>query len=99
MLVSATGLAGTADPVEERISQAPAVEASSTEVLISTQQVVFGTAATAGVRRESIGARFVAIMRRMVMTSTDEASPRRRHHPKHYAFLEQALMAREMERL
>jgi hypothetical protein len=99
MLVSATGLAGTADPVEERISQAPSVEAPSTEVLISTQQVVFGTAATAGARRESIGARFVAIMRRMVMTSTDEASPQRRHHPKHYAFLEQALMAREMDRL
>ncbi|MCW2662111.1 MAG: hypothetical protein JWP83_3263 [Mycobacterium sp.] len=99
MSVSATGLAGTADPVEEPISQAPSVEASSTEVLISTQQVVFGTAATAGVRRESIGARFVAIMRRMVMTSTDEASPQRRHHPKHYAFLEQALMAREMDRL
>jgi hypothetical protein len=56
------------------------VEVSPTEVLISAQQVVFGTAAALGGRRES-------------------ADPPRRHYPKHYAFLERALMSREMERL
>jgi hypothetical protein len=99
MLGSATGLAGTTDPVHERISQPPSVEVSSTEVLISTQEVVFSTAAALGTRRGSIGGRFVAIMRRMLTTSTDDSGPRRRDYPNRYEFLENALMAREMERL
>jgi hypothetical protein len=105
MLVSPTGLASTTDPanttdpVNERISQPPSVEVSSTEVLISTQQVVFSTAAALGTRRESIGGRFVAVMRRIFTTSTDESAPKRRDYPRHYGFLENALMAREMERL
>jgi hypothetical protein len=77
---SPTGLDRSTEPVHERTSQPPSVEASSTEVLISTQQVVFGTAAALGGRRENAG-------------------PPRRHYPKHYGFLENALMAREMERL
>lgn len=80
MLVSPAGLAGTTDPVTENTSRPPSVEASPTEVLISTQQVVFGTAAALGARR-------------------DNAGPPRRHYPKHYGFLESALMSREMERL
>jgi hypothetical protein len=99
MLVSTTGLASTTEPVHERISQPPSVEVSSTEVLISTQQVVFSTAAAVGVRRERIGGRFVAIMRRMLTTSTDESGQQRRDYPKHYGFIENALMAREIERL
>jgi hypothetical protein len=80
MLVSPTGLAGTADPANESTSQPPSVEPSPAEVLISTQQVVFGTAAALATRRDS-------------------ADRPRRHYPRHYAFLENALMAREMERL
>jgi hypothetical protein len=99
MLVSTTGLASTTDPVHERVNDPPSAEVSSAEVLISTQQVVFSTAAALGARRESIGARFVAIMRRMIMTSTDESRPQRGHHPAHYRYIENARMAREMERL
>ena len=103
MLVSSTGPANTTDPVDEGTPQpspaAPAVEVSSTDVLISTQQVVFGTAAAEGIRRENIGTRFLAMMRRTFATSTDASRPRPRYQPRRYAYLEDALMAREMDRL
>jgi hypothetical protein len=102
MLLSATGLPTTTDPVDESTpkspSAAPSVEVSSTEVLITTQQVAFGTAAAAGVRGESIGARLVATMRRAFAASADASRPRPHDYPKRYAYLENALMAREMER-
>ncbi len=103
MLLSATGFPSTTDPVDESTPQppaaAPSVEVSSTEVLITTQEVAFSTAAAAGVRRESIGARLVAIMRRAFATSADASRPRPQDEPRRYGFLENALMAREMERL
>jgi hypothetical protein len=103
MLVSPAGRASTTDPPDEPMleapSAAPSVEESSTEVLISTQQVAFNTAAAVGVRRENIGDRLVAIMRRIFATSTDASRPRKPQYPKRYAFLEDALMAREMDRL
>ena len=107
MFSSATGLPSTVNPVDEPMPQplttappaAPSAEAPSTEVLISTQQVLFSTAAAVGVRRESIGDRFAAIMRRMFATSTDAARPRPTYEPRRYGFLENALMAREMDRL
>jgi hypothetical protein len=104
MLVSRAGLASTTDhadePTREAASAAPSVEGSSTEVLITTDQVAFSTAAAVGVRRENIGDRFVAFMRRIFATSTDASRPRpRRQYPKRYAFLEDALVAREMDRL
>jgi hypothetical protein len=103
MLDSPTGLAGTTDPVDEPMPQspsaAPSVEVSSTEVLITPQEVLFSTAAAVGVRRENIGARLVAMMRRIFATSTDASRPRPQYEPKRYGFLEDALMAREMDRL
>ena len=103
MLVSATGLASRTDPLDEPLRQppsaAPSVEVSSTDVLISTQQVAFSTAAAEGIRREKIGGRFVAMMRRMFATSTDASRPRRQHYPKREGFIEDARMAREMDRL
>jgi hypothetical protein len=84
MLVSPTGLPSTTDPVDEPIPEPPSAaplaeaEVSSTEVLISTQTVLFSTAAAVGVPRETIGGR--------------------RHYPKRYEFLEDALAAREMDR-
>ena len=102
MLLSATGLPTTTDPVDESTPQppaaAPSVEVSSTEVLITTQQVAFSTAA-AGVRRESIGARLVASVRKMFATPADAPHARRHDYPQRYAYLENALMGREMERL
>jgi hypothetical protein len=103
MLVSPAEPASTTEsldqPTRQAPSAAPSAEASSTEVLITTQQVAFGTAAAAGVRRENIGHRFVAVMRRLFATSTDASRPRPQHVPKRYAFLEDSLMAREMDRL
>jgi hypothetical protein len=103
MLVSPAEPASTTEsldqPTRQAPSAAPSAEASSTEVLITTQQVAFGTAAAAGVRRENIGHRFVAVMRRLFATSTDASRPRPQHVPKRYAFLEDSLMAREMGRL
>jgi hypothetical protein len=103
MLASPTGLASTTHPVDESMPQsppaAPSVEVSCTEVLITTQQVVFSTAAAVGIRRENIGGRLVATMRRMFATSTDTSHPRPEYCPRRYEFLEHALMAREMERL
>jgi hypothetical protein len=102
MLLSATGLPTTTDPVDESTPQPPSappsIAVSSPEVLITTQQVAFSTAA-AGVRRESIGARLVASVRRVFATSVDASRPRPQSYPKRYAYLENALMAREMERL
>ena len=80
-------------------SAAPSVEVSSTEVLITEQEVVFSTAAAVGVHRENIGRRLAAIMRRPFATATDASRPRPRYYPKRYDFLEHALMAREMDRL
>jgi hypothetical protein len=102
-LNSPTRLASTTDLVDEPISQpqsdAPSIETPSTEVLITTQEVAFSTAAAVGVQRENIVRRFVAIMRRVFATSTDASRPRPRYEPRRYAYLENALMAREMERL
>ncbi len=97
MLVSPTGLD---EPISQQPSAAPSAEATSAEVLISTQQVVFGTAIALGAgRRKSIGGRLVAIARRVLTPSPDASAPQRRHYPKRYGFLENSLMAREMDRL
>jgi hypothetical protein len=99
MLASITNLVDQSMP--QPPAAAPSVEESSTEVLITTQQVAFSTAAAVGTRRENIGARFVATTRRMfaISTSTNESRPRPRYEPRRYGFLEAALMAREMDRL
>ncbi|GAB1811904.1 hypothetical protein [Mycobacterium sp. MUNTM1] len=97
MLVTPTGLRPA--PVNEPIPQPPAarpsVEAAPAEVLISTQQVLFGTAAVQGTRRAPLASRVATALRRM---AADANQPR---HPylRHYAYLEDARMAREMERL
>jgi hypothetical protein len=72
-----------------------------TPTLISEQQVRFSTAAalSAPTRRRTRNAGFVAAMRRMFAVSPEAPRPERRHHPRRYAFLEDALMGREMDRL
>ena len=104
MLVSPAGLANTTEPVDQPTPQSlpaahPQVDASSTEVLITTQQVLFSTAAAAGVHRESTGSRLVAVVRRMFATSTEAPRPRSQYYAKRYAYIENAAMARAMERL
>ncbi len=77
------------EPIPHPPSVAPSVEVSSTEVLITEQEVVFSTAV----------ARLVTIMRRMLATSMDASRPRRQYYPKRYELLANSLMASEMERL
>jgi hypothetical protein len=87
-LSAPVGAADTHDePIAKPHSAAPTVEAASTEVLITEQEVLFGTAAAARAQR------------RNVSSSEPPSRPRRGDRPKRYAFLESALMAREMGRL
>jgi hypothetical protein len=68
-------------------------------VLITEQEVLFGTAAAVPPRRQNISRRFVASIRQMFSVSAPTSRPRRGDYPKRYEFLERALMAREMDRL
>jgi hypothetical protein len=84
-------------PTAPTPSAAPSAEASSTEVLITEQQVMFSTAAAAGSRREN---RLVAILARVFATSTAESRPRRQEsQPRRMYYIERGRMGREMERL
>ena len=87
------------EPTAKPRSAAPSVEATSTEVLITEQEVLFGTAAALPARREGISRRFVALMRRMFAASAHASGPPRRDVPRRYEFLERAVMGREMDRL
>ena len=76
------------EPAAKPRSAAPSVEATtSTEVLITEQEVLFGTVAAARAQQ------------RNVSHSERASRPRRGDRPKRYEFLERALMAREMGRL
>jgi hypothetical protein len=110
MLVSRAALADTTEaldaprqsrePAPQQLPAAPSpANAAAGSVLITPQQVLFSTAAAAGARREHTGGRFVAVLRRMFATSTEPERPRSPHYPKHYAFIENAAMARAMDRL
>ena len=73
-------------------------------VLITEHEVALGTAValrTRGTTRHRWvrGARALLSARRTRTPSTQDARPTRRDYPKHYAFLENACMAREMDRL
>ena len=88
----------TLDEAQERLlAQGP--------VLISELEVALGTAAALRARpknrRRWLEATQVrlAAMRRSLAPSAHEGRPARRDYPKHYAFLENACMAREMDRL
>lgn len=94
MLVTPTGLRTAPDT--QPIPQPPSVEAASEEVLISTQRVLFGTAAVRATRRAPLAGRIATALRRM---ATDANQPRHPHYPTHYAYLEDSRMAREMDRL
>lgn len=99
MLVTSTGIRTAADTVNEPIvrpsSAAPSVEAAPAEVLISTQQVLFDTAVVQRTRRAPLGGRIAAALRHMLA----EANRPRHPYLRRYAYIEDARMAREMDRL
>lgn len=66
-------------------------------VLISVHEVAFSTAATAPVRRWTWSP--VAAIRRMRPPAPHREHSARGDHPRRYSFLDNACMAREMDRL
>jgi hypothetical protein len=78
-------------------SAVPQAKPSSAEVLITEQQVMFGTAVAAASRPQS---RLMAALGRVFATSTTETRPRRQHSvPRRMYYIESARMGREMDRL
>jgi hypothetical protein len=79
--------------------------ATSAPVLITEQEVAFGTAAAVRARPTTprwwtaTNSVVLGAIHRMVATVASGAGPARRRYPKHYTFLEHACMAREMDRL
>jgi len=83
--------------VESVVETAPA----EAPILITEQQVTFGTAAALRVPRKKTAGQRIALLRpRRLFTRSmaDERAAKHRRYPQHYVFLEQGLMAREMER-
>jgi hypothetical protein len=97
--ISASTADTSREPVAQPPSPAPPDAAASTEILITEQEVLFGTAAAVPARRESISRRFFASMKRIFAVSADASRPKRGDYPKRYEFLERALMGREMDKL
>lgn len=90
---SAEGRAGVESVLEPAAAEAP--------ILITEQEVLLSTAAAVTVPSKKIAEQWIALLRprRLFMHSrADERAAKHRHYPHHYVFLEQALMAREMER-
>ncbi|MBV8788082.1 MAG: hypothetical protein JOZ00_15505 [Mycobacterium sp.] len=99
MVLSPTGLPNTTDHVSEHILRLPPVAEQPTEVLISTQQVLLGTAAAVGARPRGREGHLAAAIHHLFANSPDESHPRPRYYPREYGFIENARMAREMGRL
>ena len=90
---STEGRAGVESVLEPAAAEAP--------ILITEQEVLLSTAAAVRVPSKKIAEQWIALLRqrRLFMHSrADERAAKHRHLPHHYVFLEQALMAREMER-
>jgi hypothetical protein len=72
-------------------------ETSSEPVLITEQEVLFGTRAATSPRRASLPHRFIGAVRTAVTSL--RLPPPREHYPMDLGYLEQSRMAREMDRL
>ncbi len=87
----------TETPSSTAPSAVPQAKRSSTEVLVTEQQVMFGTAVAAASRPKN---RLMAVLGWIFATSTTETRSRRQHDvQRHMYYLERGRMAREMERL
>ena len=87
----------TENPTPTTPSAVPPAKPSSAEVLITEQQVMFGTAAAAASRPTN---RLMAALGRVFATSTTETRSRQHHDvPRRMYYLESARMGREMDRL
>lgn len=95
------------ETVTSDTKSSPEVEAAAA-VLITVQQVAFGTAAAMPVqvparpttqRPAKTGSGLLAAVRKLFLTSASDEREPRRDYPKRYAFLEDSCMARAMDRL
>ena len=95
----------TSDEARETVDEVRERLVSSAPVLISEQEVVLGTAVALRARPTTRRRWFEAInvlragVRRSLAPSAQKIRPVRRDYPKRYTFLENACMAREMDRL
>ena len=87
----------TEHPITPSPSAVPSAETSSTEVLITEQQVKFSTAAAAASRP---GNRLVASLGRVFATPAGDSHSRRQQSvQRRMYYIERARMGREMDRL
>jgi hypothetical protein len=87
----------TGNPKPTTPSAVPQAKPSSAEVLITEQQVMFGTAVATASRPKN---RLMAALGWVFATSTTEARSRQHHDvPCRMYYVESARMAREMDRL
>jgi hypothetical protein len=87
----------TEHPTPTTPTAVPPAKPSSAEVLITEQQVMFGTAVAAASRREN---RLMAALGLFFATSTTETRSRRQNSvPRRMYYIESARMGREMDRL
>jgi hypothetical protein len=77
-------------------SAVPPAKPSSAEVLITEQQVMFGTAAAAASRPKN---RLMAALGQVFAPSTTETRSRQHDVPRRMYYIESARMGREMDRL
>lgn len=91
------------DQLENAIEtpEIPSEAALPAQVLITEAEVAFSTAAAAPLRPAKVGwrTRVELAVRDVFGLSHDAERHPPRHHPKRYRYLEDALMAREMDRL
>ena len=90
---SAAGGACVESVVEPAVAEAP--------ILITEQEVLFSSAAAVSISSKKTAGQWIALLRPrrpFTRSTVDERPAKHRHYPQHYVFLEQALMAREMER-
>ena len=87
---------------ESTKATAPAVEsaspAESTQVLITEQEVLAGTAAAVGLRTKSRRG-WIAALRHPFATAEADRRPPRQHYPRRESYLDNPRMAREMQHL
>jgi hypothetical protein len=84
------------EQLPQALAAAPSIEKPATDVLITEQEVIFGTAAAAAPQRQGAGHRLLASLWRVLAGSTN-ASHRRPYSPPYY--LERARLSREIDRL
>ncbi|WP_428342403.1 hypothetical protein [Mycobacterium sp.] len=72
-------------------------ETSRAPVLITEQEVLFGTSAATSPRRASLPHRFIGAVR--TAATSLRLPPPRPHYPTDLGYLERSRMAREMDRL